>query len=190
MLNIFLDLDETLVRSFRKSKLGIDYIQPGIYKKGTIPPHAKNKKHLAVIISQYVWSITDDYVVCHRPYSDVFLNAVNSRYNVGVWTAASAGYAVQIIKNLEFKKLGLFLYEKHCPKDLKKLKNLGYSMNNTYIIDDLEEVEELQPNNCLRIKPFKASSDQTEDYELLKILVKLINLEHQSKNNLTNSEAA
>ncbi|AAU10992.1 Catalytic domain of ctd-like phosphatases [lymphocystis disease virus-China] len=181
MLNIFLDLDETLVRSFKKNKLGVNYVKPGIYEKGTIPPHAENKKQLALLISQYIWSVTDDYVVCHRPYLEVFLNAVMDRYNVGVWTAASARYAIQIIKNLKFKKLGLFLYDKHWPKDLKKLNNLGYSMYNTYIIDDLEEVEELQPNNCLRIKPFKAGIDQTDDYELLKILTKLINLEYTSK---------
>ncbi|QHR78516.1 putative NIF/NLI interacting factor [Lymphocystis disease virus 4] len=181
MLNIFLDLDETLIRSFRKSKLGVDYIKPGVYKKGTIPPHTKDKKQLAVLISKYVWSATEDYIVCHRPYLDVFLNSLTDRYNVGVWTAASASYAIQVIRNLGFKKLGLFLYDKHWPKDLRKLKILGYSMDNTYIIDDLEEVEELQPNNCLRIKPFKAGSDQIEDYELLQMLTKLINLERTFK---------
>ncbi|NP_078678.1 Putative NIF/NLI interacting factor [Lymphocystis disease virus 1] len=176
MLNIFLDLDETLIHSFHQSKLGVVDLTQGTYCKGTVPPFTKNR-YLAVIISKYEWSVIDNYIVCHRPYLDMFLQIIATRYNINVWTAASAFYATQVVENLNILNLGLLLYNKHCPKDLRKLKNLGYSLQNTYIIDDLDEVKNLQYNNCIQIKPFTAASSQVDDCELLQIIAQLIELE-------------
>ena len=83
------------------------------------------------------------------------------------------------------RKLECFFYSYHCDisencnKGHKGLSLLwenvpGYTKDNTIIIDDLPDVCENQENNCINIKPFVFTDENSEnDTELLNIIKKL-----------------
>ena len=65
-----------------------------------------------------------------------------------------------------------------CSKDLSLLYKIfklkGFSKKNTLIIDDLDEIYNFQPENCINIKEFNILDEGSEnDDELLKIKEKL-----------------
>ena len=56
--------------------------------------------------------------------------------------------------------------------DIFKIK--GFNKNNTFIIDDLPEVNKIQPCNCIAIKEFEFDDERSEkDSELLSIKERL-----------------
>lgn len=135
--HIVLDLDNTIISSLSEKE----------YKQAKIDPAMK------------VVKVCDGaYYTAARPYLDEFLDYLFKHFKVSVWTAASEGYAKEIIdrfviKNKKERKLEHFFFDKHCqdsmktinkrcPKDLQYLfkKNIGFTADNTVIIDDLHEV--------------------------------------------------
>lgn len=164
--NIFLDLDNTLICSEEYST--------EIIKDAYI----------------YDYDFVKPYITTGRPHLQVFLDFLFDNFKVSIWTAASKNYASFIydrfIKKYNHnRKLHLLLYNTHCDMSMKKTggsKSLsmlwevwkipGYNKYNTFIIDDLKEVYTIQPENCLKIKPFKLKNG-FNDNELIKMINKL-----------------
>lgn len=156
MKNIFLDLDNTLISS--------EYI----------PASTVDITYLKERASKFDSKNMDDYyLITARPHLQPFLDFLFRNFKVSVWTAASKEYALYIINEYILKKdpgrkIHLILYDYHCkvsqrlygtPKQLdvlwSKWKIVGYTKENTVIIDDLDKVCESQPDNCLNIKAFE-----------------------------------
>ncbi len=113
-------------------------------------------------------------------------------FNVHYGTAASKGYASFIIEEFILKKdpsrnNNLVLFDHHWSgvskrvykkeKASKKLEMLWtiwklqeFDKENTFIIDDLEEVKESQVKNCFSVKPFFFMENDSEyDQELMRL---------------------
>ena len=135
--HVVLDLDNTIISSLSSKE----------YKEA--------KEDLSV---KLVKVCDGAYYTAARPHLDEFLDYLFKHFKVSVWTAASEGYAKEIIdrfiiKNKKERKLEYFFFDKHCqdsmktvnkrtPKDLNYLykKNIGFTPENSVIVDDLDEV--------------------------------------------------
>lgn len=173
--NIFLDLDNTLV-SVEPLK---DIRDPDKFQERAIKFDCNHMEHY--------------YLACGRPYLQSFLDWIFQKYKVHIWTAASKDYALFIVDNFILskdrnnRKVQMILYDKHCRQSKKLYKNPkkldmlwttwklpGYNKHNTILIDDLEEVYEAQPNNCLLAREFNFMDDRSEhDKDLLRLKDKL-----------------
>jgi TFIIF-interacting CTD phosphatase-like protein len=174
MINILLDLDNTIISSLSSSE----------ERKG----HKKK-------MSKFVWENMDgEYKVFERPGLQSFLDFLFANFNVSVWTAASKSYALFIIDNFILikpeRKLDYIFFSYHCKESRKKqstqkklemlwnrynLKGRNYyNKDNTLIIDDHPEVFEAQPENCIRIKPFEFRDRKSyDDDDLIRIKLEL-----------------
>jgi TFIIF-interacting CTD phosphatase-like protein len=166
MINLFLDLDQTLICS----ELLSDFKSPRCVKE--FDCH----------------TLDNDYIIFARPHLQVFLDYIFDNFNVSVWTAASKDYAHFIVnkfiirKDKPRRKLDLFLVKYHtvlsqkitgAPKKLDVLWSsfgLGemYNKNNTIIIDDYDKVYTPQPERCIYIPEFYVlDADSEKDNALL-----------------------
>ena len=176
-INLLLDLDNTLVCA----ELYDDLTEKEINRC-----KKKFKTH----------NMDDYYLVCERPYVQEFLDYVFDNFNVSVWTAASKDYAIFIIKNIILtnpnRQLEYFFWDKHC-KISRKYKNkisknlkilwdkynggkglINYNKNNTFIIDDYDDVWKTQNCNSIPAKIFEIfEKNSYKDNFLLKLIPKL-----------------
>lgn len=172
-INICLDLDQTLIWA------------------GTNKEYVPDKNSKLKQKAKYFDPIKMDnyYTVFERPGLQDFLDFVFENFNVSVWTAASKDYALFIIKNIIYKKnkeyrvLDWVFFSYHCDisnstkagtKDLSLLydeyKLDGFTNENTFIIDDYDEVYNTQPKNCIAVPPFVFTDDGNENDPLLTTL--------------------
>lgn len=175
-INILLDLDQTLISAESTS----DYN----FKKNK----SKSKKFTFYDMDGY-------YIVFERPDLQSFLDDLFTNFNVSIWTAASKDYALFIIdkiilQNKPERKLDWVFFSYHCDiskktkKGSKSLEMLwdvyeipGYNKNNTFILDDYDEVYNTQPNNCIIAKAFEfEDSDSNQDDFLKQLSEKLKDL--------------
>jgi TFIIF-interacting CTD phosphatase-like protein len=170
--NILLDLDNTCI-----SAMGLDefpFKEPGIKEKAMKFP---------------LYDMDGYYIIFERPGLQDFLDFAFKNFNVAIWTAASKDYALFIVDKIMLKKpdrkLDYILFSYHCdiskkifkPNEQKNLKLLnkvlkidGYNVENSLLIDDLDENWDFQKNNCIKIKAFEVLDEGSEhDKELLKI---------------------
>jgi len=177
-INICLDLDQTLIWAGNDQEYMPDEY-PELKKKANAEPFGKDN----------IFKMDKEYTIFERPGLQDFLDFLFDNFNVSVWTAASKDYALFVIKNILYKenqearKLDWIFFSYHCDisiqekkgtKDLSLLWNTykldGFSENNTFIIDDYDEVYETQPNNCIAIAPFNFTDEGSEkDSYLYKI---------------------
>lgn len=180
-MNIFLDLDETIISSVDND----EYIE----NKEKLDKLNLHSKKLDEEGENF------EYNVYGRPHLQTFLEFIFKNFNVSVWTAASKNYALFIIEkfilNDKERKLDYIFFDYHCSlsqqfkDDENKIKSLDIlsndfniekiTLNNTVIIDDNPKVFKNQPNNCIKIKPFDVIKNKNpeDDNELLKIKNKL-----------------
>jgi TFIIF-interacting CTD phosphatase-like protein len=129
------------------------------------------------------------YLVFERPYLQEFLDYLFKNFNVSIWTAASKDYALFIIEKILLQKKPdrkldyiFFSYhcdlsddKKRCTKDLDMLwdeyKLSNYNKNNTFILDDLDEVHDVQKNNCIVAPAFEFQKNGSENDTFLKDLL-------------------
>lgn len=167
-MNIVLDLDQTVI----SAEAYEDY----------------NTKHNKRKAKKFSYEDMDGYyVVFERPGLQPFLDFLFSNFNVSVWTAASKDYALFIIEKILLKKPGrkidwiFFSYHCEISKKIKKrTKHLhmfwekyemeGYNVNNTIILDDYDEVYNTQKNNCIFMKPFEFTEDDSENDNFLQLI--------------------
>jgi hypothetical protein len=128
------------------------------------------------------------YRIFHRPHLQDFLDFIFANFNVTVWTAASKDYALFIVKNIiltkKDRKLKMMLYDDNCeqsesrfktatPKDLRYLYFFqGYNKDNTFIVDDLDEVYKINKNQVLRADYFDAEKSNAPNDDFLKRAIK------------------
>ncbi|CCA61474.1 hypothetical protein AV955_gp117 [Diadromus pulchellus ascovirus 4a] len=165
-LNIFLDLDQTIISATTYSKAQ-EIIDAAAFDYDTL----------------------STFIIAARPNLQIFLDYLFQNHNVSIWTAASKLYATFIydrfIKSFDRnRQLKMLLYDEHGAvsrsqtghgKSLSLLwdfwKIPGYSPSNTIIIDDLDEVYRTQPANCIKIKPFYFfDKDAQYDNELMNVV--------------------
>jgi len=175
MNNILLDLDQTLIAALS-------------------PEELDEKKHSKKMEKFKYYNMDGEYTIFERPYLQEFLDYLfdkKNNFNVSVWTAASKDYALFIIDNIILKKdkperkLDFIFFSYHCSwskhkksgtKDLSMLWDIykirGYSGDNTFIIDDYDEVKSTQPDNCIEIEPFEfhEKGSYNDDY-LMKVII-------------------
>ena len=150
-VNILLDLDQTVISGEYTSDVDVK---------------VDNMKGLKYS------EMDNEYVIFQRPGLQRFLDFLFANFNVSVWTAASKLYATFIIKNIILKKSNrklnyiLFMYHTEISnsfgrglKDLSLLKTLfkfkNFHKNNTFILDDNDDVKETNGPNCFAVKPFE-----------------------------------
>jgi len=169
-INICLDLDQTLIWAGTNKEY-----MPHKYPK----LKEKAKDFDTIKMDSY-------YTVFERPGLQDFLDFVFKNFNVSIWTAASKDYGLFIIKNIIYRKnresrvLDWFFFSYHCDisnstkkgtKDLSLLyddyKLDGFKKENTFIIDDYDEVYYTQPKNCIAVDPFIFTDDGNEKDPLL-----------------------
>lgn len=171
--NILLDLDNTLISSVDEEE-----------------EKMIGKQKMSRLFQTFEWRNMENlYKIFARPHLQEFLTWLFTHFNVSVWTAASSRYALFIISEFILaghpeRVLDYIFFSNYCRKSLrvsshqKCLKllatDVGYDLDNTYIIDDLQEVYDSQPSKCVRVKPFYASSRNAErDTELIKAMKKM-----------------
>lgn len=170
-VNIFLDLDATLISS---ELLDINQADEG----DTVYDVEKNVEKARKFNYQNMEGL---YVIFERPHLQEFLTFLFANFNVSVWTAASQDYATFIIdtiliKNHPERQLKYFLCNYHGEKSssmFKGSKDLemlwrcygieGYTKENTIILDDYDEVWKTQKNNCIIAKDFAYFRDNSEN---------------------------
>ncbi len=168
--NVFLDLDNTLISA--------EALEDFPFKKSGIREKA---------MKFAIHDMDGYYIIFERPNVQSFLDWLFKNFNVSVWTAASKDYALYIIEHIVLKrpdrKLDFILFSHHCDISKKKYKYSkqlklvfdvfqleGYNKNNTVIVDDLPEVKECQPKNCIAVEPFEILNEGSEhDDELTKV---------------------
>lgn len=170
-VNIMLDIDNTLLCA--EATEGFDFAKE---KKCGKP--LKFKFH----------DMDHYYIVFERPHVQEFLTHVFENYNVSIWTAASKDYALFIIDNVILKnhpermnKIDFVFYSYHCglsSKDKGGTKNLsmlwdkyklpGYTKDNTFIMDDYEEVKETNGSKCVLVEPFEYFEKDSENDDYLR----------------------
>lgn len=171
-LNIILDLDNTLLSAIPSEDFPWE------------DKEAKNK----AINNFDIHNMEHYYIIFERPYLQKFLDFIFDNFNVTIWSAASKNYVLFIVKHIILKKknrqLKNIFFSYHCSKSkklynggVKKLKMLweifnltDYNKNNTFIIDDLDNVKKIQQANCYHINEFEFfNQDSEKDTELLKL---------------------
>jgi TFIIF-interacting CTD phosphatase-like protein len=170
--NIILDLDQTLISA--EADEDYDFEK---YKE-------KAKKFDFQDMEGY-------YIVFERPHLQKFLTHLFKNFNVCIWTAASKDYALFIIEKIILldpkRKLDYIFFSYHCDKskkmkkgtkDLSMLSEIyklpNYSNENTFIIDDYNEVYETQPENCIIAPEFQFTKHGSENDTFLKDLIPLL----------------
>jgi TFIIF-interacting CTD phosphatase-like protein len=170
-INLFLDLDNTLINSLTPREA-----------KNLSKNREKNFTHI---------DMDKSYRVFLRPHLQEFLDYIFDNFNVNVWTAASSAYASFIIENIILskpnRKLDLVLFSYHCSysrkyhkctKDIRmlwnELKLKGYNIDSTYILDDLPEIYNTIPKHTIKAKYFDVLEPNSEnDTFLLDTIKKL-----------------
>lgn len=181
-LNFILDLDQTLISA--EPTEGYDFTKN----------KAKAKKFIFHDMDGY-------YIVFERPGLQQFLTYLFDNFNVSIWTAASKDYALFVIEKIILagnanRKLDYIFFSYHCDisssvksgsKDLSMFwdiyKMIGYTKDNTIILDDYDEVYKTQPENCIIAKSFEFTEEKSpEDTFLQDLVCKLKILVYKVKN--------
>ncbi|GHV49421.1 hypothetical protein AGMMS49579_01000 [Spirochaetia bacterium] len=172
-MNIFLDLDNTLVS-----------VEPLNEVKDLTKFKERASKFNYKNIDNY-------YLACGRPFLQQFLEYLSKNHKIHIWTAASKDYALFIVAKFIYpKKVKMILYDKHCKQSIRKYKTRKqldmlwdvwklpeYNINNTILIDDLKDVALTQPNNVLLTKEFNFLEENSEkDKDLLRLINKIKNI--------------
>lgn len=174
--NIVLDLDNTLLSAVPLEDLKTD----------------KKTKEKMKEFTHY--NMDDYYIIFERPGLQKFLDYIFKHFNVSIFTLASKSYALWIVDNIILKKdkpkrkvdYIFFSYHSNWSKSKSSNKNLKsmemlwttfgldhqFNSNNTFIIDDLPEINKTQPCNSIKIKAFEFEDEDSPDDEELKILKK------------------
>ena len=133
------------------------------------------------------------YFIYKRPYVEQFLPQVAQYFELAVWSSASCDYVEIIAKQLA--RVGIewqFVWSrKKCThrydyeqmeaspiKDLRKVKKLGYDLEQVLIVDDTPAKVVRNYGNAIYVRAFEGNQDDNE----LEILVKYLGRIHGAPN--------
>ena len=123
-----------------------------------------------------------------RPYVNRFLSYCLQNFHVAVWTNASAGFAEEVFDQvLPISRHLEFLWSvEHCTdppesegchdykiKDLSKVCDLNFGLNNIVMLDDTAEKLRFNKRNLIHIRPFFGDQTDCELLHLIKYLEKI-----------------
>jgi TFIIF-interacting CTD phosphatase-like protein len=123
-----------------------------------------------------------DYYIYNRPFVREFLEFCLAEFEVAVWTSSTAGYADGVVRHLFGESYDLrfvwargkctrrFLPDEYTHiyvKNLKKVKKLGYQLENIIAVDDSPEKWSEQYGNLVRVSEFLGDPDDTELKDLM-----------------------
>jgi len=127
-----------------------------------------------------------------RPHLRPFLEFCAARFDVAVWTASSADYADAVATQLFGSRDRLkFLWsrarctirydpdtqETYWVKDLKKIRRIGYTLEQVIVIDDTAKKHERNYGNLVRVRPFEGQLDDDELLHLVRYLETLADVD-------------
>ena len=151
-----------------------------------------------IFADEELLSYTPDFEVGHykvykRPHLYEFLEFAFRNFKVGIWTSSSELYALQVVENIIEEKEGLefiwcrdkctkrFDIDSHSYywiKDLKKIKKVGFRLEQVIAIDDTPQKHERNYGNLVRISEFTGQRDDKELLYLIEYLRELSNVEN------------
>lgn len=117
------------------------------------------------------------YYIYRRPHLEAFLEVCREHYELALWSSATEGYVQEIIgailpENIEFRfvwsrdrctlRMDLETRRQVWVKDLKKVKKLGYSLDQILVVDDSPEKLVRQYGNLVAVYPF--TGDQHDEW--------------------------
>jgi len=116
------------------------------------------------------------YAVYRRPHLAAFLDYCFSEFEVAVWTSAGRVYASEVVaqilggRELRFfwtaerctQRMNFASYERYFVKDLRKVRKLGYSLEQVLMVDDSPEKLERHYGNHILIPPFEGDLSDAE----------------------------
>lgn len=126
------------------------------------------------------------FFVYKRPFVSEFLAVCQGWFEVAVWTSASPSYAAGIVEAL-FPYAPVFVwasdrcgrgYDPECGeqfsvKNLRKVKQRGYRLEQVIVVDDTAEKHQQNYGNLVRIREWTGDLEDTELLRLLSYLEKL-----------------
>jgi Dullard-like phosphatase family protein len=128
------------------------------------------------------------YVVYKRPFVEEFIRTCAEWFELAVWTTSTEAYAAAVTPHLfpSTVTLSFAWARKRCTpdsslerderswmKDLKKVKKLGYRLEQVIVVDDSPEKLKRNYGNLVRVKPFTGALEDTELNVLLAFLERL-----------------
>ncbi len=135
----------------------------------------------------------DPYYVYLRPNLEAFLEFCFDRFDVGVWTSSSPDYAAAVAARLFGSPDRLKLLwaldrctlrhrhgggEPYWVKDLKKLRRMGYALEQVIVVDDSPRKHERNYGNLVWVKPFEGQADDVELLHLARYLETLADVDN------------
>jgi RNA polymerase II subunit A small phosphatase-like protein len=129
-----------------------------------------------------------DYFVYRRPHLDRFLHYALDRFRVAVWTSSGSEYATGIVErifpspdDLEFiwaaergtRRFDPEEQKSYDLKQLKKVRRLGYNLEQVLVIDDTPEKHEQNYGNLIQVREYNGSVEDVELFCLEKYLALL-----------------
>lgn len=130
-------------------------------------------------------AIVADYYIYDRPFVREFLEFCLVEFEVAVWTSSTAGYADGVVRHLFGDSPDLqfvwarerctrrFLYEEQVHvyvKNLKKVKKLGFGLEQIIVVDDSPEKWTEQYGNLVRVSEFLGDPGDAELKDLREYL--------------------
>ena len=114
--------------------------------------------------------------VYKRPHLDWFINEMQNTFNLGVWTASGHVYAEAVINQIFDKNALEFVWSnQHCNlsrnlhngeyetiKNLRKLKNRGYRLENIIVVDDTPSKHRKNYGNLVTVKEYLGEQNDNE----------------------------
>lgn len=127
------------------------------------------------------------YFVYKRPFLAEFLEFCAQHFELALWTSSTEGYAKVIADQLfQPEQLRFVWARKRCTvlfngydysyvwlKNLRKVKNQGYKLQQVLVVDDSPEKHTKNYGNLIVVKPFFGDQQDQELRLLMSYLVKL-----------------
>lgn len=128
------------------------------------------------------------YFTKKRPFLKEFMDYAFDNFRVAIWTAADMDYARTIMNNCNIpsSKLLFFWAKDMCAikeyndggyygeKNIKKIRrSFGIDLKDILIVDDVAETAVDNPDNLIKINPFRYQSNDTELLKLMSYLEKI-----------------
>jgi TFIIF-interacting CTD phosphatase-like protein len=120
--------------------------------------------------------VVGPFVVYRRPFLNEFIAYCFEAFDVAVWTSSGREYADAVVRQvfgdrpLQFfwtaerctQRTNLETYERYNVKDLRKVRRLGISLEQTLMVDDSPEKLERAYGNHIWIPPFEGDKSDVE----------------------------
>ena len=114
--------------------------------------------------------------VYRRPHLLPFLEYCFADFDVAVWTSAGRAYATEVVaqvfgqRELRFfwsaerctQRTDFNTYDRYAVKDLRKVRKLGFPLEQILMVDDSPEKLERQYGNHIKITPFEGDLSDAE----------------------------